>query len=217
MLERDRCLDPVADQRVEPSHYLLTHRCNASPNAHRQHLPGALVAEGASIGVASSIIARSALLSAPVILLCVYLYARWSTRGSLVLMLVAMSAGLVSLLLRGAGVPVISNPVFSVTLLVIGSSGVISVMLPYAAESYPIRIRGRATGWIAGCTKLGGLAAQVLSALTLVPALGIAATLVAIPAITAAALIGALGRETRGRDLRELERPTLRVGVQQFS
>jgi putative MFS transporter len=58
---------------------------------------------------------------------------------------------------------------------------------------------------IAGCSKIGGLAAQALSALALVPAIGIAAALIAIPTVLAMLLIMKFGRETRGRDLRELE------------
>src|SRR5256886_17431570 len=41
--------------------------------------------------------------------------------------------------------------------------------LPYAAENYPLRIRGRATGWVAACSKLGGLVAQALSVVAGVP------------------------------------------------
>ena len=51
------------------------------------------------------------------------------------------------------------------------------MILPYAAESYPLQVRGRATGWVAACTKAGGLAAQLLSLLGLVPGLGWAAVL----------------------------------------
>ena len=41
----------------------------------------------------------------------------------------------------------LSNPLISVTLLIVGTSAVISILMPYAAESFPIRLRGRATGW----------------------------------------------------------------------
>ena len=81
----------------------------------------------------------------------------------------------------------------------------VSILLPYATENYPIRVRGRATGWVAGWSKIGGLIAQGLSALALVPALGTAAALISIPATLSLALIWVFGRETRGRDLRELE------------
>jgi len=66
-------------------------------------------------------------------------------------------------------------------------------------------VRGRATGWVAGCSKIGGLIAQALSALALVPAIGIAAALIAVPVAIAMLLILKFGRETKGRDLRELE------------
>jgi putative MFS transporter len=47
--------------------------------------------------------------------------------------------------------------------------------------------------------------AQALSALALVPAIGIAAAMIAVPTAIAMLLILRFGRETRGRDLRELE------------
>jgi MFS transporter, putative metabolite:H+ symporter len=159
-------------------------------------LPSALVAEGNSVGASSKIVAQSALLSAPVVLACVWSYGWWSSKWSLVAMIGTMTAGLVALLLRGLGFSLLSNPLVPV----------IAILLPYTAENYPIRIRGRATGWIAGCSKLGGLMAQILSVLALVPAFGAAALAVAVPAGTSLVLIAILGRETRGRDLRELER-----------
>jgi putative MFS transporter len=122
-------------------------------------------------------------------------------------MTAVMAAGLIALLLRELGVGVLSNPLIPVTLLVVGASGVIAILLPYTAENYPLRFRGRATGWVAGCTKLGGLLAQAVSALALVPTLGISAAVVATLAGASLVLVGIFGRETRGRDLRDLERP----------
>jgi putative MFS transporter len=58
---------------------------------------------------------------------------------------------------------------------------------------------------VAGCSKIGGLIAQGLSALALVPMLNSAALAIAVPAALSLALIAMLGRETRDRDLRELE------------
>jgi MFS transporter, putative metabolite:H+ symporter len=79
------------------------------------------------------------------------------------------------------------------------------MLLPYAAESYPLRIRARATGWIAACTKGGGLLAQLLSLLGLVPALFAASLLILVPVLLSLALVWRYCVETRGRDLRELE------------
>ena len=94
--------------------------------------------------------------------------------------------------------------------LVVGTSAVISILLPYTSESFPVRLRGRATGWVAGCSKVGGVMAQDLALLALVPAFPLAAGLVAIPTMASLLLVTIFGHETRGRDLRELEGEQLR-------
>ena len=170
-------------------------------------IPGSLVAEGRSMGVASALIARSTLIAIPVILITAWLYSIWSTKGLLIVSVGITTLGLFAIPLRHlTAVPFLTSPVPSLMLIITGSCAVISLLLPYAAESYPLRIRGRATGWVAGFSKAGGLAAQATGALALVPALGVAALLVAIPSGLAMLLIFILGKDTKGRDLRELER-----------
>jgi len=174
-------------------------------------LPGSLVAEGRSVGMASTIIAKSTLFAAPAVVVAAWLYTVWSTKWSLVTMMALTTLGLLAVLLRGiAAVPGLANPILPLALLIIGSTGVISILLPYTAENYPLKVRGRATGWVAGCSKLGGLIAQGLSVLALIPALDIAAVSIAVPAALSLLLIASLGRETRNRDLRELEVATTR-------
>jgi MFS transporter, putative metabolite:H+ symporter len=171
-------------------------------------LPSALVAEGRSVSLASTLIARSTLIAAPTIVVSAYLYSVWSTKASLMLAIGITSLGLLGILLRGTGtLPILTNPLLPLSLLIVGSSAMVSILLPYAAETYPVRVRGRATGWVAGWSKIGGLIAQALSALALAPALGVAAAVISIPAALSLALIWIFGRETRGRDLRELESP----------
>lgn len=168
-------------------------------------LPGELIAEGHDMGVAAAIIARSSFIAIPVVALAALLYSRWSTKGSLLAMTGITALGLIALALRQAGVPAASNPVIALSLLIVGSTGVISILLPYTTESYPLRIRGRATGWVAGCSKAGGLICQTLSTLALVPAIGTATIEVAVPVLLALVLVALYGHETRGRDLRVLE------------
>jgi putative MFS transporter len=169
-------------------------------------LPTALMAEGRSVNLMSTIIARSTLIAVPAIAVATYLYSIWSTKRALIVAIGITTLGLMATLLRGSGaLTIVSNPVVSVSLLIVGTSWVISFLLPYTAESFPIRLRGRATGWIAGCSKTGGVMAQGLAALALVPALGVAAGMVAIPAVLSLLLVAIFGHETRGRDLRELE------------
>ena len=169
-------------------------------------LPGSLMASGRSVGLTSALIARSTLIAVPTIALTTYLYTRWSTKGTLASAIGITSAGLIATLLaENPAFASISNPLVSVSLLVVGVSAVISILLPYTSESFPVRLRGRATGWVAGCSKVGGVMAQGLAILTLVPGFTLAAGLIAIPTMVSLLLIAVFGRETRGRDLRELE------------
>ena len=169
-------------------------------------LPGSLMASGRSVGLTSALIARSALIAVPTITLTTYLYARWSTKRTLASAIGVTTAGLIAMLLaENRAFASISNPLVSVSLLVVGTSAVISILLPYTSESFPVRLRGRATGWVAGCSKVGGVMAQGLAILTLVPGFTLAAGLIAIPTVVSLLLIALFGHETRGRDLRELE------------
>ena len=97
------------------------------------------------------------------------------------------------------------STILEVVLIIVGSSGVIAVLLPYASENYPVRMRGRATGWVAGCSKIGGLLAQALSVVGLAPSIAVAAAAAGVPALIALILIARFGKETRLRDLRDLE------------
>jgi len=169
-------------------------------------LPSALMAEGRSVGAASTLIAGSALLAIPTVAAATYLYSLWSTKGVLILSIGITVLGLMAALLRNySALSFVSNPLLSVSLLVVGTSAVISILMPYAAESYPVKQRGRAAGWFAGCSKVGGVMAQGMAALAMVPAFGLAAGMIAIPTVVSLLLVAMFGHETRGRDLRELE------------
>ena len=168
-------------------------------------LPSALVAQGQSVAAASGLIARSTLIAAPIILVSTWLYSRWSTKGCVIVMLGITVLGLLAVTLRFYAHLALGSTAIDVVLVIVGSSGVIAVLLPYTSENYPVRVRGRATGWVAGCSKIGGLCAQLLSVLSLAPTIGIAAAAAGVPALIALALVARYGRETRLRDLRDLE------------
>ena len=166
-------------------------------------LPADLIAKGYSVGVSSRLLAESALIAFPTVFIVAYLYSRWSTKWSVVVSLAVTLAGLAGVLwleLTGTG-----SPVLPVALLIIGTNALIAMLLPYTAESFPLRIRGRTTGTVAACTKAGGMVAQLLAILTLVPPLGYVSLGIMIPTVTALLLVACFGKETRGRDLRELD------------
>jgi putative MFS transporter len=165
-------------------------------------LPGNLQERGYSVAVAGKLLAESALIAFPTVFLCALIYTRWSTKWSLVTMIAVTIAGLLLVLkLELVG----GSPVLPVALLIVGSNGVLAILLPYCAESFPLRVRGRATGWVAACTKAGGVGAQALSISALVPPMAIVAVVIAVPTAIALALVGWFGMETRGRDLRVLD------------
>jgi putative MFS transporter len=169
-------------------------------------LPNDLVARGYSAALSSKLLAQSALIALPTVFLAAFLYSRWSTKWTLISMVGAMTLGLFGVLgLALAKGPL--NPVLPVGLLLIGSNGLLAILLPYATENYPLRVRGRATGWIAGCSKGGGLVAQVLGVAGAIPGLGVAALALAVPSIVTMGLVARFGSETLGHDLRELEAP----------
>jgi putative MFS transporter len=166
-------------------------------------LPADLMAKGYSVGVSSKLLAESALIAFPTVFVVAWLYNSWSTKWSLVASLLVTLAGLALILhleFVGSG-----NPVLPVALLIIGTNALIAMLLPYTAESFPLRIRGRTTGTVAACTKAGGMVAQLLAILTLVPPLSSVAIGIMVPTIAALVLVAWLGKETRGRDLRDLD------------
>ena len=166
-------------------------------------LPADLIAKGYSVGLSSRLLAESALIAFPTVFIVAWLYSRWSTKWSVVASLAVTLAGLAGVLwleLTSAG-----NPVLPVALLIIGTNALIAMVLPYAAESFPLRIRGRTTGVVAACTKAGGMFAQLLAILALVPAMGVVSIVIMVPTAAALILIAWFGKETRGRDLRELD------------
>jgi putative MFS transporter len=167
-------------------------------------LPAALVEQGQSVAAASALIAKSTLLAVPTIVLCAWLFSAWSTKWSLIAVTAVMVAGLAGLALGQSGATT-SGTLLPLALVILGSSGMISMLLPYAAENYPLLIRGRATGWVAACSKLGGLGAQTLSVAGGVPPLITAIMFIVAPALGAALLIALFGRESRGRSLGELD------------
>jgi putative MFS transporter len=166
-------------------------------------LPGDLQEKGYSIAVSSSLLAKSALIALPTVFLSAFLYSRWSTKWSLVTMLGLTLAGL--LLVLRLELAHDGSPVVPVALLIVGSNGVLAVLLPYTAESFPLRVRGRATGWVAACTKGGGVVAQALSIAALVPPMALVAAFILVPVLLGTALTSWFGRETRGGDLRHLD------------
>jgi putative MFS transporter len=166
-------------------------------------LPADLVAKGYSVAVSSKLLAESALIAFPTVFVVAFAYAAWSSKWSVVGALAVTilgHLGVLQLEFTGSG-----SPVLPVALLIVGTNALIAMLLPYAAESFPLRIRGRTTGIVAACSKAGGVFAQLLAILALVPPLALVSIIIIVPTVIALALVAWFGKETRGRDLRDLD------------
>ncbi|MFL9998609.1 MFS transporter, partial [Paraburkholderia sediminicola] len=169
-------------------------------------LPTNLNDLGISEGVTRSLLAHAALLSVPGTAVAILLYYRWSSVKTLVLFTLLTAATLLVLFWLGVTHTRSTTAMALVTAsLLIGSTGVISMLIPYASEIYPVQCRGTGTGLIAASSKLGGVLGAGVGAWGggghfFASALAIA-TLLAI----AAMLLARCGVETRGRTLDEIQ------------
>lgn len=169
-------------------------------------LPTNLGAMGMDPGAANALLARSALLALPGTALVIWLYHRWSSVKALVLF-IALTA--LALALFGAlAVLRVQSPaamVAATALLLLSASGVIAMLIPYAAEIYPVHLRGTGSGLIAASSKAGGILGAGFGVLGVFGHLAVSAALIAVPMAAAALLLGLAGVETRGRRLEEIQ------------
>ena len=171
-------------------------------------LPTDLQARGYNSALASGILTSSALLALPTILIGAWFYARISSKWTLVGTILVTLVGLVGALLPAHMLTWPPLLITVIAMLIVGTNGMIAVLLPYTAENYALGVRGRATGLVAGSSKFGGVAVQGFALAGLIPTLTGAAAALLGPMALSAGLIAWAGRETRGRSLRELEAGT---------
>jgi len=165
-------------------------------------LPADLRTRGYSVSGTNELLLYSSLLALPTTLLLAWFYSRWSTKWTLVALTVLTALALISLSLLNSRLPVLQhNPFILFAVLMVGVNGTIAVLLPYSAESYPVLVRGRGTGLVAGTSKLGGLAVNALTAAALVPDLITAGLALAVPVALSAGMIARYGGETRDCNL----------------
>ncbi len=169
-------------------------------------LPADLHARGFSINLSNALLARSALLAFPAVAIGAVSYSLWSTKWSLVGTLIVSAGGMIGIMQLGGSLMNTDRSLIPfLVLLVVGTNGILAVLLPYAAENARLRWRGRATGWIAAATKIGGIAAQTCSVLNVVPPVETVAFFLLSPIALSILLIIFCGAETRGRLLLEPE------------
>ncbi|AOR37403.1 hypothetical protein BFF78_29715 [Streptomyces fodineus] len=152
---------------------------------------------------AGRVLPLSSLLAIPGTALVAYLYARWSSRRTMVLSGAVTVLALLGLAALGrAGGAGVYLPL---ALLLIGTGAVTATLAPYAAEIYPTHVRGAAGGFAAACSKAGGLFAPPLIGLLLAqyPGMRVIGLCAAVSMAVATVAVARKGRETAGRELDE--------------
>ncbi|GHD81384.1 MFS transporter [Streptomyces goshikiensis] len=157
-------------------------------------LPTVLSQAGLPV-TAPEILFYSALLSIPGTAAAAWLYSRWSTRRTMTLYGALSALGLLTLTTVPLGEAALAIP--ALIGLLTGTSGVVAVLGPYTAQTYPTAFRGMGNGLSAACTKSGGIIGPPLigSMLSVMP-LGRVAMLVAVPIALSTAAVSCWGRET---------------------
>ena len=178
-------------------------------------IPSNLRAMGFPEVTADRILRDSALLGFPATFVIAWMYGFWSSTKTLITLGLATALSLLGLLVFRESLTA-SRLLLDLLLVVpiTGISSIQAVLVAYASEVFPTRIRARATGLGAGASKLGGVLMIALVVLAVAP-----------PSLTATAVIGAVpmalgvlavvryGVETRKRRLEEITTAELRASA----
>ena len=169
-------------------------------------LPANLHKLGLDARAASALMAQSALLAIPGIALVVWLYQRWSSFKSLVLFVaLTVLALLVFAAIEVGGLRAQALTIVATVALLVAISGVIATMIPYAAEIYPVHLRGTGSGLIAAGSKAGGILGAVLGVAGLFDSFVWSALVIAVPMTIAGVMLWRGGIETSGHELESIQ------------
>jgi putative MFS transporter len=159
------------------------------------------------------LLARSAILALPGIGVVIWLYHSWSSIKALVLFIILTAVTLLAFFMLGSiGAQSATAMVIATALLLVSSSGVIAMLIPYAAEIYPVHLRGTGSGVIAASTKFGGILGAACGVLGVLGDLALSALLIALPMAISAIMLIRSGVDTRGRRLEEIQEDVLKKG-----
>lgn len=169
-------------------------------------LPVNLVDLGIDAAGTSALLAQSAVLALPGIGVVVWLYHRWSTIKSLVLFIALTTLALLAFFAMGiSGVRSAGATIIATVALLISVSGVIAMLIPYAAEIYPVHLRATGSGVIAASSKFGGILGAALGVMGLLGNFALSALVIALPMAVSGVMLLRGGIETRGHRLEDIQ------------
>jgi putative MFS transporter len=89
--------------------------------------------------------------------------------------------------------------------MLVAISGVIATMIPYAAEIYPVHLRGTGSGLVAAGSKAGGILGAVLGVSGLFDSFLWSALVIAVPMTVSGVMLWRGGVETSGHELEAIQ------------
>jgi len=170
-------------------------------------LPLNLVTLGVDAGATSALLARSAVFAVPGMIPVIWLYHRWSTIRSLLLFIGLTALSLLAFAaIAWLGLHSLTATTLASAALLVSSSSVIAMLIPYATEIYPVHARGTGAGAIAAGSKFGGILGAALGVAGLFEHLALSAIALALPLLASILVLARHGPETRGRSLEAIQR-----------
>ncbi|MDQ3640143.1 MAG: MFS transporter [Actinomycetota bacterium] len=154
----------------------------------------------------ATILRDSALLGLPATFVIAWLYGFWSSKKTMIVLGLITAVSLAGFVILGDRVADNRTRLDLLLILPItGISSILAVLVAYASETFPTRIRSRGTGLAAGASKLGGVViiALVVAGAT-APSISMTALIGAIPLTLGAVAMAIYGVETRRRQLEEI-------------
>lgn len=165
---------------------------------------------------ANTIIAQSAVLALPCVVLVIWLYHHWSSIKALLLfgILTSLTLCLFVVLdwLDSRSILIWSG---TIALLLVSSSGVIAMLMPYAAEIFPVHLRGTGVGIVAASSKIGGILGAVLGVLGAFEHMALSAMMIIITLLISTAMLARSGIDTRGLRLEDVQAAIYRKSAPQ--
>ncbi|HSK41237.1 MAG TPA: MFS transporter, partial [Arenibaculum sp.] len=169
-------------------------------------LPTNLIAMGMDASAASALLAQSAILSVPGVAVVIWMYHRWSSIKTLVVFIALTTFALLSFFVMGLMGAISELAMIGATaLMLVSASGVIAMLIPYAAEIYPVYLRGTGSGVVAASSKFGGILGAAFGVVGLFESFTLSALVIAAPMAVSGVMLARSGIETRGRRLEDIQ------------
>jgi putative MFS transporter len=176
----------------------------------QQWIPSNLQKLGFESATAAKILRDSALIGFPLNFPIAWLYGFWSAKKTIIAMAALTAAALLGFVFTDTASLVQDGKATTLlyVLLIVpiwGISSLTAVLVAYASEVYPTRVRSRGTGLTAGATKFGGVMIIATVAVAIAaPSVATTALIGAIPIILAIVAMVVFGVETKKKQLERI-------------